>query len=61
LLKHIKRFVCSFPTSTRVNPTYFNFVTVVTTDSHPEANSTWSHFCEVGELASYGHWVSKGE
>jgi hypothetical protein len=61
LLKHIKRFVCSFPASSGVNPTYFDFVAVVTADTHTKANSTGSHFCKVGELASYGHWVSKGE
>jgi hypothetical protein len=60
-LKHIKRFVCSFPTSSRVNPTYFNFMTVIAADTHSKANSAGSHFCKVGELASYGHRVAKGE
>jgi|TARA_B100001105_G_scaffold115531_1_gene92511 hypothetical protein len=61
LLKNIEGFVCSFSAGSGVNPAYFDFVAVIAAYTDTEANATGSHFCKVGELASYGYWVSKGE
>tara|TARA_B100001079_G_scaffold257298_1_gene254529 strand:+ start:540 stop:662 length:123 start_codon:yes stop_codon:yes gene_type:complete len=34
---------------------------VIAAYTDTEANPTRSHLREVGKLASYGYWVSKGE
>tara|TARA_B100001167_G_C16756127_1_gene298807 strand:- start:790 stop:984 length:195 start_codon:yes stop_codon:yes gene_type:complete len=60
-LENIEGFVGSFSTGSGINPAYFDFMAVIAAYTDTEANPTRSHLREVGELASYGYWVSKGE